>query len=91
MCEVRQPARFWKSKLISDKRSKFSCRARGRQVLIQAVTGDVGARRGLLRMALLNRYFGVFFDVLLAFTPEVRACARCKIENIALNPGVPAG
>jgi hypothetical protein len=42
-------------------------------VLIQAVTGDVGARRGLLRMALINRYFGAFFDVLLVFTPEIRA------------------
>jgi hypothetical protein len=89
MCQVRQPTRFWKSKLISDKRCKFWCRARLRQVLIHAVTGDVGARRGLLRMALIDRYFGVLFDVLLVFTPEIRACACC--DNIAHNPGVPAG
>jgi len=24
-------------------------------------------------MALINRYFGAFFDVLLVFTPEIRA------------------
>jgi hypothetical protein len=35
----------------------------------------------ILRMALINRYFGVFFDVLLVFTPEICACACWQLGS----------
>ena len=50
--------------------------------------GLVAASR---RSTLINRYFGVVFDVLLAVTPEIRACACREIDIVAHNTGVSAG